>query len=135
MSTVTISYQGDLRTSVTHTKSGDQLVTDAPTDNHGKGEAFSPTDLIAASLVSCIITVMGIAANARGWEMGEVEGSVKKVMAANPRRVQALHTSIRIKNNQLSAAQREVLERIGIDCPVAKSLHPDLLQEITYFYE
>lgn len=135
MSTVTISYQGDLRTSVTHTKSGDQLVTDAPTDNHGKGEAFSPTDLIAASLVSCIITVMGIAANARGWKMGEVEGSVKKVMAANPRRVQALHTSIRIKNNQLSAAQREVLERIGIDCPVAKSLHPDLLQEITFFYE
>ena len=135
MSTVTISYQGELRTSVTHTKSGDQLVTDAPTDNHGKGEAFSPTDLIAASLISCIITVMGIAANARGWEMGQVEGSVKKVMASNPRRVQALHTQVRFKNNKLDASQRESLERIGIDCPVAKSLHPAILQEIVFSYE
>lgn len=111
------------------------MVTDAPTDNHGKGEAFSPTDLIAASLISCIITVMGIAANARGWEMGDVEGSVKKTMVGNPRRVQALHTELRIRNNQLDAKQREILERIGIDCPVALSLHPEIVQEIEFIYE
>ena len=135
MSTATVIYKGGLRTVVTHTKSGDAFVTDAPTDNHGKGEAFSPTDLIAASLITCIITVMAIAAEARGWEMGEVEGEIKKTMTSNPRRVQTLNTQIRIKNNALDAHQRAVLERIGIDCPVAVSLHPDIEQEIVFVYE
>jgi uncharacterized OsmC-like protein len=134
LSTCTVKYLGDLRTEATHTKSGHSFVTDAPTDNHGKGEAFSPTDLIAASLLTCMITVMGIAAKGRGWDMGEVDGEVKKTMTGNPRRVASLHTKIRFKNNHLNESQRHLLEQIAIDCPVAKSLDPAIEQPVEFEY-
>lgn len=134
MATVTARYLGGLRTETTHIKSGDTIVTDAPTDNHGKGEAFSPTDLIAASLLTCMITVMDIAAQARGWDLGEIDGETTKVMIPNPRRVGELHTKITFRNNQLDAKQREAIERVAIDCPVAKSMHPEIVQETVFVY-
>lgn len=134
MSTCTVKYLGELRTEARHTKSGHTFVTDAPTDNHGKGEAFSPTDLIAASLLSCMISVMGIAANARGWELGEIEGEIQKTMASNPRRVAALAAKIRFRNNQLDGGQRHLLEQIALECPVAKSLDPAIEQLVEFEY-
>lgn len=120
---------------MTHVKSGEQIITDAPTDNHGKGEAFSPTDLIAASLLSCIVTVMGIHAEKRGKKIGEIKGSVEKTMTAAPRRVARLLVKIEITNHNLSTNERQLLEQIGINCPVAISLHPDIEQQIRFTYD
>lgn len=135
MDTAEITYQGALRTVATHLKSGNEIVTDAPTDNNGKGEAFSPTDMVAASLVSCMITVMGIAAERRGLNMGKVNGTVKKVMASGPRRIQQLIVRIEFAQHNLSTAERSFLEQIGINCPVALSLHPDLVQQVHFHYD
>ncbi len=133
MKTASVIYQGNLRTLATHIRSGNQFVTDAPVDNHGKGEAFSPTDLMGVSLLTCMITTMALAAQGRGWELGEIEGEVLKVMASAPRRVEQLIVDIHFTNSPLDEAQRGLMEEIGRHCPVAKSLNPDLVQE-TYFH-
>jgi putative redox protein len=132
--TASVTYQGQLRTEATHIRSGSRFLTDAPVDNQGKGEAFSPTDLIGAALLTCMITTMGIAAQNRGWELGNVQGDVTKVMASAPRRVQQLIVNISFENCPLDAEQRKVLEEIALHCPVAKSLHPDLVQETHFQY-
>lgn len=118
-----------------HIRSGNSLITDAPTDNHGKGEAFSPTDLLAASMISCMVTVMGIAAEKRGWDMGQVKGTVEKHMAANPRRIARLDCHIHFTGNSLTADQRKLLEEVALNCPVAKSIHPDMEYNTEFSYE
>ncbi|MFN8394806.1 MAG: OsmC family protein [Bacteroidia bacterium] len=134
MNTASVTYLGELRTQATHIRSGQAIITDAPVDNHGKGEAFSPTDLLTTALITCMITTMGIAAQGRGWDMGAVSGEVLKVMANNPRRVEKAIMSIEIRGNRLDAEQRHTLEQIGIHCPVARSLHPDLVVETEFKY-
>lgn len=135
MNTADFKYLGELRTESTHLRSGNSIVTDAPTDNHGKGEAFSPTDLVATSLVTCMITVMGIKAEKHGMDMGEVTGTVKKVMASEPRRVAQLNVEITIKGHRLSSNERNILEKTAITCPVSHSLHPDINQHVKFSYE
>ena len=125
-----IEYSHPLRTSSTHLKSGNTIITDAPTDNNGKGDAFSPTDMLSSSLVSCIMTIMGIAADRDGIDIVSIKADVAKEMAANPRRVAAVtaHIEVELKNATDESAER--LRRIGLACPVARSLSPDLAQNI-----
>lgn len=134
MATAKVTYLGELRTQATHLQSGESILTDAPTDNQGKGEAFSPTDLLATALITCMITTMGIACKGRGWEMGKVSGEVLKVMASHPRRVAEAVITIVLQDCPLDATQRETLEQIALHCPVAKSLHPDLVVETAFQY-
>ena len=133
MATSTIEYQGDLRTSCTHLQSGDKITTDAPTDNHGKGEAFSPTDLLATSLVSCMLTTMGIKANKEGIPFpGGASAEMQKIMANDPRRVSGIVVSIRAPKGNLSEQQVKMLEATAINCPVARSLSPEINQEVKF---
>jgi putative redox protein len=134
LKTASVIYQGQLRTEAVHERSGSRLITDAPLDNQGKGEAFSPTDLMGVALLTCMLTTMGIAAQGRGWELGQVEGDVLKVMASAPRRVHELIVAIRFRNSPLDAAQRQTMEEIALNCPVAKSLHPDITQQVQFHY-
>lgn len=134
MTTAKVIYLGGLRTQATHLRSGETIITDAPVDNHGKGEAFSPTDLLATSLLTCMITTMDIAARGRGWELGAVSGDVLKQMASNPRRVEKTVINIAFEKSPLDAAQRATMEEIALNCPVAKSLHPDLVVETHFHY-
>ena len=134
MPTSTIHYEGDLRTTCTHLQSNTPITTDAPTDNHGKGEAFSPTDLLATSLVSCMITTMGIKAAQSNIPFKDADGEMMKIMANNPRRVAAVEVTIKMKKNGLTDDQIKYLEDIALNCPVAKSLHPDIKQEVRFEY-
>lgn len=128
--TARITYEGGLSCTATHLASGTPIVTDAPTDNHGRGLAFSPTDLLAAALGSCILTTMAIRARLSGWP--EPGGTVEalKVMASDPRRVAELNLHINLTDPGYTPEQRQVLERIAYECPVARSLHPDLRQQV-----
>lgn len=134
MSTASVTYLGQLRTQATHLQSGETLITDAPVDNHGKGEAFSPTDLLATALLTCMITTMGIAAQGRGWHLGQVRGDVLKVMASNPRRVQKTVIHLSLEGNLLDAEQRATMEQVALHCPVARSLSADLIIETHFHY-
>lgn len=127
----TIQYQGILRNRATHLKSGQEILTDAPTDNNGKGEAFSPTDLLATALASCALTVMGIRANKEGFDLEEAGAEVVKLMASEPRRVSGVEVRIKLKSN-CSSKMQTILEGVGRNCPVAKSLAPDLEQNIKF---
>jgi uncharacterized OsmC-like protein len=129
--TATLEYLGELRLRAEHTKSGTQIETVAPVDNHGKGDSFSPTDLLSTSLASCILTIMGIKANSMEKPLTDAKASVVKVMAANPRRVAEVIIEISLPS-QVAEEDRKVLEAAGRACPVAKSLHPDLKQNITF---
>ncbi len=135
MATAKISYLGGLRTELTHLKSGSIIQTDAPTDNHGKGELFSPTDLAASSLASCIITVMGIYANDHSFNLGEVTADITKVMTSNPRRIDKIQIVLRFPDSEFTEKQKVVLKRTALNCPVAKSLHPDIRQDIMFEFE
>jgi putative redox protein len=134
MHTSKVVYLGNLRTAATHIRSGEQIITDAPVDNKGRGEAFSPTDLAATSLATCAITTMGIAAQGRDIEIERMEATVTKVMAANPRRISEVQITISMRISPDNAKNREILEEIGLNCPVAISLHPDLKQTIDFVY-
>ena len=126
------SYLGDLRTQATHFKSNNKIITDAPTDNHGKGEAFSPTDLVAGSLASCMMTVMGIEANKQGLAFSGISATTEKVMKSNPRTISALRIKFSWPDCSLSEENREILRQTALTCPVALSLHPDIRQEIEF---
>lgn len=133
MPTATISYQGDLSTTCVHVQSGSAIVTDAPVDNAGKGEAFSPTDLMATSLVACMITTVAIVARRDGYEdrLGQMEGTVEKIMSTEgPRRIAALNVSLTVSNHSLDERLKTIVERIALTCPVQKSLHPDIRVEV-----
>jgi uncharacterized OsmC-like protein len=133
MATTKIKYKGSLRTQAVHVKSGKKIITDAPVDNNGKGEAFSPTDLLATSLVSCMITIMGIYADKNGLKLGKISSEMTKIMAANPRRVSKIEISINCVN-KLSKKDRKKLEKVALACPVAKSIHPDIALETNFNY-
>ncbi len=123
--TSTAVYKGELRTQLKHERSGDVVVTDAPVDNNGKGEAFSPTDLMAASLGSCILTVMGIKCRNMEYNMLGDKCDIVKVMASDPRRVSEIHVHIEMPAGS-SKKDRMILEHTALTCPVAQSIHPDI---------
>jgi len=132
MSTATGKYLGELRTEVTHTASGQSFITDAPLDNNGKGEAFSPTDTVTAALSSCMMTLMGIYANREGIDLAGLSSTITKHMAADPRRIIKIEIDFVWLNPVASDQQKEILKRTAITCPVAKSLHPDIEQVISF---
>ncbi|GAB4299819.1 MAG: OsmC family protein [Marinilabiliales bacterium] len=126
MATSKVVYKGDLRTEMTHLNSGNIVITDAPVDNHGKGEAFSPTDLLATSLASCILTITGINARENNYNIDGAEAMVTKVMYDNPRRVGEIIIDFTFKDNGLSNKDKTRIKNIVNTCPVAKSLNPDI---------
>ncbi len=130
---IEIIYSGDLRTWSTHLQSGDDIITDAPVDNQGKGEAFSPTDLLASSLGSCMLTIMGISAKTQGINIDGTYATVKKVMGDEPRRISGIHIDFTFIQ-PISEKHRTVLERAAHHCPVSKSLHPDLKEVVKFHY-
>lgn len=135
MSTLSTVYKGDFRTEVTHVKSGTTLLTDAPTDNHGKGEYFSPTDLLATALGSCMLTIMGQAAKVHGFDIDGASMKTTKVMGTNPRRVVEIIIELTFPHNGYSSKERKILELAAHECPVANSLHPDVKQTFTFLYK
>ncbi len=132
MATSKITYTGDLRTNSVHLKSGVEIITDAPVDNQGKGEAFSPTDLLATSLGNCMLTIVGIAARTQGFSIDGTTAEITKIMGENPRRVTEILINLQFPANNYSEKEREIIERSARTCPVAFSLHPDIKQEITF---
>jgi len=135
METVRTKYISDLRTEATHVRSGVKLTTDAPVDNQGKGEFFSPTDLLATSLGSCMLTIMGIAARTHGFNIDGTEVSITKIMGTDPRRVVEIVVELTFPHNNYSAKERKLLELSAKECPVANSLHPDLKQNIIFKFK
>ncbi|MBS9777909.1 MAG: OsmC family protein [Gammaproteobacteria bacterium] len=133
MTTSIVYYQGQLRTTATHCQSGNEIITDAPTDNHGRGEAFSPTDLVATALASCMMTIMGIKAEDLGLESLTMRADVEKVMQANPRRIAEICIDLYLPVT-LSARERAILEAAAHTCPVAHSLHTDIVQNTIFHY-
>jgi putative redox protein len=131
---IEISYEGDLRTRAQHGPSQNTLITDAPRDNCGKGESFSPTDLVATALASCVATIMGIVAQRESLDLTGLRVHVAKEMAANPRRIVRLPVSVTAPAS-LTAEQREKLEAGARHCPVHYSIHPDIDAPITFGYE
>ena len=125
-------YVGELRTESTHLKSSDVIITDAPTDNNGKGDAFSPTDLVASALCSCMTTVMGICAEKNNFELPGSTAYVTKIMESHPRRISKIIIEINFDNNNLSDQQNEKLVAVAKGCPVAQSLSSDLIQEVKF---
>ena len=134
MPTATISYLGGLRTEATHVRSGSTLITDAPVDNHGKGESFSPTDMVATATVSCMRTMMGITANKNDIDMGEVKGAVEMVMTAQPRSIGALKVEISFTGQSFSETEKTLLENAALSCPVSRSLHPNVMINVKFVY-
>lgn len=134
MDTATITYLGELRNSATHLRSGQTIITDAPLDNKGRGEAFSPTDLLSTSLGLCMITVMGIAAREKGIPMANLSARVVKHMHAQPRRVARVEVHLTMDAAGLGERERAILENTARTCPVALSLHPDIEQDISFTY-
>lgn len=131
MSTSKIEYRASLQTDAIHISSGVSITTDAPVDNNGKGSCFSPTDLAATSLASCMLTVMGIYADQNNLNLGEIQCDLTKIMAANPRRISEIQIEVYWKNN-MDEKTIEKLKKVGINCPVANSLHPDINQKINF---
>jgi len=131
--TSTVKYAGNLGTSCVHLKSKSEIQTDAPIDNNGKGQKFSPTDIVATALASCMMTVMGIKAEQNGIKFNNLIASVEKVMESNPRRISEIKIIMTV-DEDWTKKERQIMERTARTCPVAKSLHPDLLQEVTFIY-
>ena len=130
MLTSKITYLGELRTEATHLQSGNQILTDAPSDNHGKGEAFSPTDLTATSLASCMLSMIGVKLLGTEKNVVGATAEVTKVMYTEPRRIGEIHVTLNIPDDNFSEKEKQVLINTAHACPVAKSLHPDIKQVI-----
>ena len=130
MTTSKVTYQGELRTTAVHLQSSNEIITDAPTDNQGKGEAFSPTDLLATSLASCMLTIIGIKARDMQIDIKGTTAEVTKVMSADPRRVSEVHVAITF-NKPLDDKTQKIFYNTALTCPVAKSIHPDIIQKVT----
>ena len=135
MVTAKIVYKGELCTSATHVKSDSEILTDAPTDNNGLGRTFSPTDLLATSLASCMITIMGIRANESSLNIEGTNANVTKIMGSNPRRVSEVKVDIEIYDRGLTGVQKQVLEKAALSCPVALSLSESLKQSVSFSYK
>ena len=129
-----VTYVGDLRTSSEHIRSKTTILTDAPIDNHGKGEAFSPTDLVANALGACVITIMAIKAKDMNVDMKGSTAEVTKTMQENPRRIAKIEVNINMVGS-FDDKTKLILERTAMTCPVHMSLHPELEQEVTFNWE
>ncbi len=126
-----ITYLGHLRTSSVHLQSGTEILSDAPVDNHGKGDAFSPTDLVANALGSCILTIMGIKAQDLNIDISGTTAEVTKTMQAEPRRIAKIEIKITFDKPQ-EEKTKKILEKAAMTCPVFNSLHPDLEKDIHF---
>jgi uncharacterized OsmC-like protein len=133
MITSIVKYTGNKNTQAIHVRSNSVIETDAPPDNNGKGEKFSPTDLLATSLASCMITIISILAERENIPL-EVSAEVTKIMADNPRRVGEIQIKLSIKDFNYTDKQKKMLENAAYTCPVAKSLHPDIQQKISIIW-
>lgn len=129
-----IIYKENLRTEATHLKSGKTVITDAPVDNNGKGEAFSPTDLLCTSLGACMLTLMGIAAQKHNINIGKIEVMVGKHMATEPRRVSQIDILMKMEENGLTDKEKKIIENSALTCPVAKSLASEIVQNVSFQY-
>ncbi len=129
-----VVYEGELRTRATHLLSGTTIITDAPPDNQGKGEAFSPTDLVATATASCMLTIMGIAARTHQIDITGTEVEVTKVMASDPRRISEIHCHLIIPDRGLDDKQRLILEHAARTCPVIQSLSSEIRKVIRFTY-
>ncbi len=134
MTTLTAVYEGGLRTRATHTRSGNILITDAPPDNNGKGEAFSPTDLLCTALATCMLTTMGIWAQKENVDISGMSADVIKTMSSNPRKVSEVQITLSQKNLVASEEQKNKLKDIALHCPVALSLHESVLQTVKFYF-
>ncbi len=132
METVKTEYIGGLRTKAIHVKSGVELITDAPTDNNGKGEFFSPTDMVATALGSCMLTVIGIVAERSEFSITGTKLNITKVMGTDPRRITEIIIEFNFPDNNYSDKEKEIIKHTALTCPVAKSLHPDLIQTLVF---
>lgn len=133
MATSKVIYNGGLRTTATHLHSNTEIFTDAPLDNQGKAESFSPTDLMATSLASCMITIMGIAARTHEIDMDGTTAEVTKVMATEPRRIAEIHVNFSFsKKDAYTDKQKKILEHAALTCPVHVSLHPDIKKLVNF---
>jgi putative redox protein len=132
MATVKTTYLGDLRTENIHLQSGSKIITDAPRDNRGKGEAFSPTDLMATSLGTCIMTIMGMKAMDNGIDLTGTEIEITKIMASAPRRVGEVILEFNFPKKGYSEEDKRLIENVAATCPVPLSVHPDLKQTIRF---
>ena len=128
-----VIYKGALRTEATHIRSGNTIITDAPTDNKGKGEAFSPTDLVATALASCMLTIMGIKANEMNINIEGASAEVKKIMAAGPRRIAQVIIVINIPIST-DEKTKKILEKAALTCPVDKSLSDSMIRDIKFIW-
>ena len=133
VNTALIHYQGSLRTEAKHLKSGQKIITDAPIDNEGKGEAFSPSDLLCTSLASCMLTIMGIEARRQNLDIKGVTAEMKKIMSPSPRRVGEIQISFSFPRSY-QTKEKELLEKAAIHCPVAQSLSNSVKQTISFHY-
>lgn len=132
--TATVVYKGSLRCECTHLQSGTVTETDAPTDNRGKGERFSPTDTLCVSLATCMITTMGIRAIDLNIDLSGTKLDINKHMLSDPRRIGKIDITLHFPSLQLEEKDKMLLQKIGDNCPVMKSLHPDLLVEVRYVW-
>jgi len=130
-----LNYLGNLRTECVHLKSGTTIITDAPTDNNGKGEAFSPTDLVATSAASCMLTILGIRCAKKGFSLNSANASVHKIMNANPRRIAKIKVDVQISISGITKESREHLEEEMLNCPVMLSLHPEIEKDVNFEFQ
>lgn len=130
-----IIYKGDLRTEMTHLQSGTIVETDAPVDNHGKGERFSPTDLVATALGSCMLSIMGIASNTHGINIVGTEVEITKIMASSPRRIGEIVVKLTVKGqNEYSDKQKQILEHSALTCPVYLTLSNEVKKNVEFVW-
>jgi len=127
-----ITYLGGLRTTCEHLQSGNTIITDAPTDNHGKGEAYSPTDLVATSLGSCMISIMAIKSSDLDVDLVNSTIEITKIMQAEPRKITKIIVALFLPNT--SEKNKIILERAAMTCPVFLSLHPDIEKDVTFHW-
>ena len=133
--TAKVIFEGGLLTTATHLQSGTVIQTDAPVDNGGQGSKFSPTDLVAAALASCMLTIMALTAEKRNIRLGRIECDVEKIMVSNPRRIGQIKVNMIIHGpNEYSDHERSVLERAALTCPVYESLHPDCVKTVLFIW-
>ena len=132
MAPITARYTGELRTEATHTKSGKTVITSAPPDNNGKGDAFSPTDMVCAALSSCMMTIMGILAERESIDLTGLKSDVVKIMGSNPRKIAEIQVAFSIPGLVATDVQKEKLKRGALTCPVALSLSESIVQTVTF---
>lgn len=135
MEKLVVKYVGDLRVESTHQRSGTKLLSDAPVDNHGQGRSFSPTDLLCSAAASCMLTIMGIAAQTGGFSIDGTTVAVTKEMAESPRRIGKMTFEIDMRGLALDEKSRKIVERSAQACPVMQSLHPSVEKDLRFIYE